>query len=61
MKNWLLYSLLIFCLLALTTPVYAQDAIPKDEIVFAASMEHAKMEAKERNCPIFAFIHMDGN
>ena len=56
MKQTLNIVVLIFLLLFFGASAFAQDAIPKDKIVFAPSLEHAQLEAKERNCPILAII-----
>ncbi len=57
MKRMLFAFVLLVLLLFGQKALKAQEAIPTDKIVFAPSLKHAQMEAKERNCPIFAFIH----
>ena len=51
---------IVFALIAtilISSSAFAHERIPTDKVIFAASLKDAKIEAKERNCPIFVFIH----
>ena len=51
------YFIALIAVVLLTSSAFAYERIPTDKVIFAASLKDAKIEAKERNCPIFVFIH----
>ncbi len=51
------YLIVLIALVLMSSSAFAYERIPNDKVIFAASLTDAKLEAKERNCPIFVFIH----
>ena len=51
------YLIVLIATIFISSTAFAYERIPTDKVIFAASLKDAKIEAKERNCPIFVFIH----
>ena len=51
------YMFVLIAIMLISSSVFAYERIPSDKVIFAASLKDAKIDAKDRNCPLLGFIH----